>query len=147
MNPTKPLTGQATKPGRRTGLLACLVLAAAGAGIATLAWIKPEFKGGLSATSTTELGDGRSRRLVEAAEAWTRPKSCDRFIILSQQRSGSGFVVDVLNSNPEMTCSEELFATKMGVDHSDWGAMRARMDAEFERQCSGYFSRPKAVGF
>lgn len=82
-----------------------------------------------------------------ATLASTRPKSCDRFIVLSQQRSGSGFVVDVLNSHPEMACADEIFTSAKGIDRGDWDEMEQAMDATFESLCSGFFSRPKAVGF
>ena len=59
-----------------------MVLAAAGAGIAALAWIKPGFKGGLSGTSTTELGDGRSRRLDSTTWYYEKAnKNCKEWVM------------------------------------------------------------------
>ena len=53
------------------------------------------------------------------------PKSCERFIVISQQRSGSSYLVDALDGHPDLACADEIFAKRSGTDTGDWAAVDA----------------------
>ena len=75
------------------------------------------------------------------------PKSCERFIVISQQRSGSSYLVDALDGHPDLACADEIFAKRSGTDTGDWAAVDATWEAVFARACPRGWRPPRAVGF
>ena len=75
------------------------------------------------------------------------PKSCERFVVISQQRSGSTYLVEALDAHPDLGCVDEIFAERSGTDTGDWSAVDAKWEDTFSRQCPRGWWAPRAVGF
>ena len=75
------------------------------------------------------------------------PKSCERFVVISQQRSGSTYLVEALDAHPDLGCVDEIFAGRSGTDTGDWSAVDAKWEDTFSRQCPRGWWAPRAVGF
>ena len=103
------------------------------------------------------LRDARvARRLAVAVAAFLAaaaayvavvPKSCERFVVISQQRSGSTYLVEALDAHPDLGCVDEIFAERSGTDTGDWSAVDAKWEDTFSRQCPRGWWAPRAVGF
>ena len=75
------------------------------------------------------------------------PKSCERFVVISQQRSGSTYLVEALDAHPDLGCVDEIFAERSGTDTGDWSAVDTKWEDTFSRQCPRGWWAPRAVGF
>ena len=75
------------------------------------------------------------------------PRACERFVVISQQRSGSSYLVDALDGHPDLACADEIFAERSGTDTGDWAAVDATWEAVFARACPRGWRPPRAVGF
>ena len=67
--------------------------------------------------------------------------------MISQQRSGSTYLVEALDAHPDLGCVDEIFAERSGTDTGDWSAVDAKWEDTFSRQCPRGWWAPRAVGF
>ena len=59
---------------------------------------------------------------------------CRRFVLISQQRSGTRFFIDKLKSHPDVGADGELFFHHQDVPY-DWSKMRQYIDADMYHYC------------